>query len=63
MRYKTWLTEAQVDDTDEIHPWAQFRQSTETDVKHYKEKAVRFKPKVLSRFKVKTTNVDERKYK
>ncbi|KAJ3661805.1 hypothetical protein Zmor_006187 [Zophobas morio] len=61
MRYKTWLEEIEVDDTEDIHPWAQYRQTTETDTRHYKDKSHRFKATHTSRFKVKTST--KRKYK
>ncbi|EFA00524.1 pentatricopeptide repeat-containing protein 1, mitochondrial [Tribolium castaneum] len=55
MRYKTWLDEVEVDDSEDVHPWAQFRQTSDTDSRHYKDKSQRFKARHLSRFKVKTS--------
>lgn len=55
MRYKTWLDEVEVDDSEDVHPWAQFRQTTNTDTRHYKDKSQRFKARHISRFRVKTS--------
>ncbi|CAG9771000.1 unnamed protein product [Ceutorhynchus assimilis] len=55
-RYKTWLTEVQADETEEAHPWQQYRQERPGDVKHFSPKdSERFKPRHSSRFKVKTS--------
>lgn len=54
-RYKTWLTEVQIDESENAHPWQQFRQDNPEN-EHYKGKdAARFRPRRLSRFKVKTS--------
>lgn len=54
-RYKTWLTEVQIDESEQAHPWQQFRQDNREN-EHYKAKeSARFKPRRLSRFKVKTS--------
>lgn len=63
MRYKTWLQEVKMDTADEEHPWAQFRQETQTNVKHYKDKTTHFKPRILSRFRVKTGTLGKDKHK
>jgi pentatricopeptide repeat domain-containing protein 1 len=55
MRYKTWLEQVEIDDSDNIHPWTQYRQTIDTDVKHYKDKSQKFKARHLSKFKVKTS--------
>lgn len=38
---------------DEIHPWQQFREPTNTDVKHFKDTEARFKPRHTSLYKQK----------
>ncbi|XP_044270574.1 pentatricopeptide repeat-containing protein 1, mitochondrial [Tribolium madens] len=55
MRYKTWLDQVEVDDSEDVHPWAQFRDTSRTDSRHYKDKSQRFKARHLSKFKVKTS--------
>lgn len=54
MRYKTWQNEVQPDINEETHPWQQFRQPVDTNIKNYKDPATHFKPRIKSRFKVKT---------
>ncbi|XP_050301403.1 pentatricopeptide repeat-containing protein 1, mitochondrial [Anthonomus grandis grandis] len=54
-RHKTWLTEVQIDETEEAHPWQQYRQTYPGDV-HIKPKdTARFKPRRQSLFRVKTS--------
>lgn len=57
MRYKTWLEEIQVDDSEDVHPWKQFRETSDTNVHHYKDKEekTRFKPVHTSLFRQKTS--------
>lgn len=56
-RYKNWLNEIEIDDTEDEHPWHQYRIKVETDVRHYKDKEMNthFKPIHKSLFKQKTS--------
>lgn len=63
MRYKTWLQEITTDDVEEKHPWEQYRKYVDTKVKNYKDPKVYFKPRVSSRFRVKTGTLDIHKKK
>ncbi|KAF7273413.1 hypothetical protein GWI33_013878 [Rhynchophorus ferrugineus] len=55
-RHKTWLTEVHIDDTEDIHPWQQFRQnSTDENIKYKPKDGVRFPRRHSSLFKVKTS--------
>lgn len=58
-RYKEWLKEIEIDDTEDLHPWHQYRTPVETDVRHYKdkEKDSHFKPIHKSLFRQKATVV------
>ncbi|CAH1987393.1 unnamed protein product [Acanthoscelides obtectus] len=55
-KLKTWQGQVKVDDSEDVHPWQQFRESNEEN-KYYKSKddKTRFKPRHASRFKVKTS--------
>lgn len=63
MRYKIWLQEVKMDTADEEHPWSQFRKETQTNLRHYKDKTTYFKPRISSRYRVKTGTLDKDKYK
>ncbi|XP_066156987.1 pentatricopeptide repeat-containing protein 1, mitochondrial [Euwallacea fornicatus] len=54
-RYKTWLTEVQMDELEDVHPWQQYRQTTPGDVKYKPKDGARFKTRHQSAFKVKTS--------
>lgn len=56
-RYKNWLNEIEIDDTENEHPWHQYRIPIETDVRHYKDKESKthFKPRHIALFKQKTS--------
>lgn len=55
LRYKTWLEKIQIDETEDRHPWTQYRQIVDTDVDKFKDTSVRFKRRRLSKFRVKTS--------
>uniref|UniRef100_A0A1Y1K6Z0 Pentacotripeptide-repeat region of PRORP domain-containing protein n=1 Tax=Photinus pyralis TaxID=7054 RepID=A0A1Y1K6Z0_PHOPY len=63
-RYKEWCDEITVEE-EQVHPWQQYRQRTDTDLRHYKEKdaKTRFKPVHTSLYRQKTSirNVRTRK--
>lgn len=54
-RYKTWKNEINIQDTN-THPWQQYRQTNDADVRHYKDKEAksRFKPVHTSLYRRKT---------
>ncbi|XP_022912620.2 pentatricopeptide repeat-containing protein 1, mitochondrial [Onthophagus taurus] len=54
-RHNVWKTQVDPILEDEEHPWQQFRQNSETNVKHVKdkEKSSRFKPRHLSLYRQK----------
>ncbi|KAJ8957043.1 hypothetical protein NQ314_006602 [Rhamnusium bicolor] len=54
-RYKTWLQEVEVDETEDAHPWQQYRQINEGGAKYKWKDSARFKPRHTSLFKVKTS--------
>lgn len=60
MQYKQWLEKVDPLDEDKIHPWQQFRQTSDTDVRHLKDKEVHFKPRHTSLFKQKTVVVESK---
>ncbi|KAK9880831.1 hypothetical protein WA026_013157 [Henosepilachna vigintioctopunctata] len=58
LRYKDWLTQVKIEDSDENSPWAQFQENTDTSTdKYYRQKDItsKFKPRHTSQFKVKTS--------
>lgn len=54
--HKTWKEQVRVDETEDAHPWQQYRQTNDSDVntKGVKD-TTRFKAKHASLFKVKTS--------
>ncbi|XP_066250525.1 pentatricopeptide repeat-containing protein 1, mitochondrial [Euwallacea similis] len=54
-RYETWLTEVQMDESEDAHPWQQYRQLIPGDVKFKPKDGARFKARHESAFKVKTS--------
>ncbi|GLV34789.1 uncharacterized protein CBL_09270 [Carabus blaptoides fortunei] len=54
MRYKSWLEEINIDNKEDVHPWTQFRQPTETNTKRFKWTTTQFKQKITSRYRQKT---------
>ncbi|XP_044736845.1 pentatricopeptide repeat-containing protein 1, mitochondrial [Chrysoperla carnea] len=55
-RYQTWKTQVKIDEVEEAHPWEQFRTTLNTtNSKDFKDPNAHFKPRRLSRFKVKTS--------
>ncbi|XP_030753375.1 pentatricopeptide repeat-containing protein 1, mitochondrial [Sitophilus oryzae] len=61
MRHKTWLTEVQIDESEDAHPWQQFRQGLPEDAHETTgvKDTARFKPRHASRFKVKTSTKED----
>lgn len=56
LRYQSFLNQVDPIKDDEVHPWQQFRQTSNTDVKHFKEKdGARFKPIHTSLYRNKTS--------
>lgn len=55
MRYKDWLTQVQIDKSEEMHPWDQYEQTTEGNVRYKENDGERFKKRHASLFKVKTS--------
>lgn len=54
MEYNNFLNKADPIKEDEVHPWQQFRQTTNTNVRHYKaDTDGRFKPRHTSLFRQK----------
>ncbi|KAL1516600.1 hypothetical protein ABEB36_000494 [Hypothenemus hampei] len=54
-RLKTWLENVQKDDSEDAHPWQQYRQTYPDDVKFKCKDTARFKPRHASLFRVKTS--------
>lgn len=54
LRYKAWLEEVTPEPLENTHPWEQFRKPVEAKVKNYKDPKEYYKPRVSSRFRVKT---------
>ncbi|XP_060534881.1 pentatricopeptide repeat-containing protein 1, mitochondrial [Cylas formicarius] len=54
-RHKTWLQQVQTDESEDAHPWQQFRQTYPDNVKYKWKDGVKFKAKHTSLFKVKTS--------
>ncbi|KAG5870720.1 hypothetical protein JTB14_017053 [Gonioctena quinquepunctata] len=54
-RYKSWRQEVQLDESEGAHPWQQYRQTSEADMKYKWKDTARFKPRHKSLFKVKTS--------
>jgi len=63
-RYKTWLTEVQIDESEDAHPWQQYRQNYPEDksVRYQPKDTARFKPRHTSKFRVKTSRKHRNKY-
>ncbi|CAH1108103.1 unnamed protein product [Psylliodes chrysocephalus] len=59
-RYKVWLQQVSVDETENEHPWKQFRQTTDEETKYKPKDVARFKPRRASLFKVKTSTKHRR---
>lgn len=59
MRYKSWLEEINIDSNDDVHPWTQYRQPTETNTKKFKWTNTQFKPKITSRYRQKTGTLNK----
>uniref|UniRef100_A0A6P7F786 Pentatricopeptide repeat-containing protein 1, mitochondrial n=1 Tax=Diabrotica virgifera virgifera TaxID=50390 RepID=A0A6P7F786_DIAVI len=55
IQYKKWLNEVRVDDSENVHPWQQFRETNDNEHKYKPKDTARFKPRRLSLFKVKTS--------
>lgn len=62
-RYSNWLKEIQIDDTEDEHPWHQYRTPNENDAKYYKDTADHFKPRHTSLFKQKTAVIEKPTFK
>lgn len=62
-RYQTWLKEITIDDTEDEHPWHQYRINNENDAKYYKDVETHFKPRHKSLFRQKTTVVQNKPQK
>ncbi|XP_074029683.1 pentatricopeptide repeat-containing protein 1, mitochondrial [Leptinotarsa decemlineata] len=54
-RYKVWKEQVTVDESEDAHPWQQFRQTSDGDTKFKVKDTARFKPRHTSLFKVKTS--------
>lgn len=55
-RNRTWREQVHIDDSEDAHPWQQYRQTTEGDIDpKFLKDTQRFKPKHKSLFKVKTS--------
>ncbi|ENN76016.1 hypothetical protein YQE_07394, partial [Dendroctonus ponderosae] len=59
-RLETWLTEVQIDEAEDAHPWQQFRQNYPDEVRFKPKDSARFKARHTSRFKVKTSSKHRR---
>ncbi|CAG9864301.1 unnamed protein product [Phyllotreta striolata] len=59
-RYKTWLQEVEVDESENEHPWKQFREPQQQEYKYKSSDSdtARFKARHTSLFKVKTVNTN-----
>nr|CAI5840324.1 unnamed protein product [Callosobruchus analis]CAI5870058.1 unnamed protein product [Callosobruchus analis] len=55
-KLKIWQDQVKVEDEEDVHPWQQFRESSEEN-KYYKSKdaSSKFKPRHSSAFKIKTS--------
>lgn len=60
MQYKQWLEKVDPLDEDKIHPWQQFRQTSNTDIQHIKDKEVHFKARHTSLFKKKAVVIENK---
>ncbi|XP_017773300.1 PREDICTED: pentatricopeptide repeat-containing protein 1, mitochondrial [Nicrophorus vespilloides] len=56
MKYNKFKDEVELE--EEEHPWTQYRQKTDTDVKFYNDKTARFKARHTSLYRQKKTPVD-----
>ncbi|XP_018572924.1 pentatricopeptide repeat-containing protein 1, mitochondrial [Anoplophora glabripennis] len=62
-RYKSWNQEIEIDESEDVHPWQQYREENDQDVRAYKWKdGTRFKPRHTSLFR-KKTSTKHKKYK
>ncbi|CAG9818539.1 unnamed protein product [Phaedon cochleariae] len=52
-QYKSWIEKVEIDDSTDIHPWQQFRQTTDGEYKYKPKDTARFKARHTSVFKFK----------
>ncbi|XP_057667744.1 pentatricopeptide repeat-containing protein 1, mitochondrial [Diorhabda carinulata] len=55
IRYKKWITEVEIDESENAHPWQQFRETNSNQYRFKLKDTARFKARHTSRFKVKTS--------